>query len=419
MTRYCHSYEVMRMIKRETYINRVRPFINKDMVKVFTGIRRSGKSTLLKLVQQELIADGVSENQIIMINFESMAYANRDFMSIYQELRHLSGNHGEKAYIFLDEIQELAGWEKMVNSLRVDLYCDLYITGSNSKLLSGELATYLAGRYIEVAVYPFSFQEIMKIKKEKQTELPVEEAFNLYLRFGGMPFLYENNLDATAALDYLKDIYNSIMLKDIIGRHAIRDVELFERILSYLLANVANPFSGSNIMKYLKNEKRAISLETLYNYISYSQEACLLYLTPRENVQGKRILKFQEKIFLADHGLREAIYGNNQRDINQILENIVFLELLRRGYTVRIGKSDAKEIDFIAEKTSQRIYIQVAYLIPDQNVAEREFSALLGIKDNYPKMVLSLDKFDLSRKGIVHKNLINFLLEQDWRINTY
>ncbi|EFI33830.1 ATPase [Desulfonatronospira thiodismutans ASO3-1] len=407
------------MIKRETYINRVRPFINKDMVKVFTGIRRSGKSTLLKLVQQELIADGVSENQIIMINFESMAYANRDFMSIYQELRHLSGNHGEKAYIFLDEIQELAGWEKMVNSLRVDLYCDLYITGSNSKLLSGELATYLAGRYIEVAVYPFSFQEIMKIKKEKQTELPVEEAFNLYLRFGGMPFLYENNLDATAALDYLKDIYNSIMLKDIIGRHAIRDVELFERILSYLLANVANPFSGSNIMKYLKNEKRAISLETLYNYISYSQEACLLYLTPRENVQGKRILKFQEKIFLADHGLREAIYGNNQRDINQILENIVFLELLRRGYTVRIGKSDAKEINFIAEKMSQRIYIQVAYLIPDQNVAEREFSALLGIKDNYPKMVLSLDKFDLSRKGIVHKNLINFLLEQDWRINTY
>lgn len=409
----------MRMIKRETYINRVRPFINKDMVKVFTGIRRSGKSTLLKLVQQELIADGVSENQIIMINFESMAYANRDFMSIYQELRHLSGNHGEKAYIFLDEIQELAGWEKMVNSLRVDLYCDLYITGSNSKLLSGELATYLAGRYIEVAVYPFSFQEIMKIKKEKQTELPVEEAFNLYLRFGGMPFLYENNLDATAALDYLKDIYNSIMLKDIIGRHAIRDVELFERILSYLLANVANPFSGSNIMKYLKNEKRAISLETLYNYISYSQEACLLYLTPRENVQGKRILKFQEKIFLADHGLREAIYGNNQRDINHILENIVFLELLRRGYTVRIGKSDAKEINFIAEKMSQRIYIQVAYLIPDQNVAEREFSALLGIKDNYPKMVLSLDKFDLSRKGIVHKNLINFLLEQDWRINTY
>ncbi len=407
------------MIKRETYINRVRPFINKDMVKVFTGIRRSGKSTLLKLVQQELIADGVSENQIIMINFESMAYANRDFMSIYQELRHLSGNHGEKAYIFLDEIQELAGWEKMVNSLKVDLYCDLYITGSNSKLLSGELATYLAGRYIEVAVYPFSFQEIMKIKKEKQTELPVEEAFNLYLRFGGMPFLYENNLDATAALDYLKDIYNSIMLKDIIGRHAIRDVELFERILSYLLANVANPFSGSNIMKYLKNEKRAISLETLYNYISYSQEACLLYLTPRENVQGKRMLKFQEKIFLADHGLREAIYGNNQRDINQILENIVFLELLRRGYTVRIGKSDAKEINFIAEKMSQRIYIQVAYLIPDQNVAEREFSALLGIKDNYPKMVLSLDKFDLSRKGIVHKNLINFLLEQDWRINTY
>lgn len=406
----------MGVIKRESYVNRVRPFIDKDVVKVFTGIRRSGKSTLLKLVQRELIAGGVSKQQIRTINFESMAYQSRDLKTVYRELKEVCESRGKRTYIFLDEIQELDGWEKMVNSLRVDLDCDLYITGSNSKLLSGELATYLAGRYVEFSVYPFSFQEVLSITQEKQVGLPVEEAFNIFLKFGGMPFLYENNLDAAAALDYLKDIYNSILLKDIIARHAVRDVELFERVLSYLLANVANSFSGANIMKYLKHEKRTVSLETVYNYISHAQEACLLYLAPREDVQGKRMLKFQEKIFLADHGIREAIYGNNQRDINQILENIVFLELLRRGYTVRIGKSGIKEIDFVAEKTSQKLYIQVAYLIPDQAVADREFSALLGIKDNYPKLVLSLDTFDLSREGIIHKNLIDFLLEQDSRM---
>ncbi|PTN38480.1 ATP-binding protein [Desulfonatronum sp. SC1] len=402
------------MIKRENYINRVRPFIDKDVVKVFTGIRRSGKSTLLQLLQRELMADGVSEQQILTINFESMAYANRDARSVYEEIRGKSESSGGRTYLFLDEIQELDGWEKMVNSLRVDLDCDLYITGSNSKLLSGELATYLAGRYIEISVYPFSFQEVTKILAEKKEISSPDEAFARFLEYGGMPFLHENSLHAAAAHDYLKDIYNSILLKDIVARHSLRDVELFERVLGYLLANVANSFSGSSILKYLKHEKRKISLETIYNYISYAQDACLLYLVPREDVQGKRLLKFHEKIFLADHGIREAIYGHNQRDINQILENIVYLELLRRGYTVRIGKSNGKEIDFVAEKASQKIYIQVAYLIPDQTVAEREFSSLLAVRDNFPKRVLSLDRFDLSREGIIHKNLIDFLLDQDW-----
>jgi len=401
------------MIQREAYMDRIRPFIDKDLVKVFTGIRRSGKSTLLKLVQQELIAAGVLENQICTINFESLAYANRDMLSIYQELKRFSESQDKKSYVFLDEIQELTGWEKMVNSLRVDLNCDLYITGSNSKLLSGELATYLAGRYIEISVYPFSFKEMMKMKKEKQSALSPEEEFQIFLRFGGMPFIYENDLDQTAALHYLRDIFNSILLKDIIARHSIRDIELFERVISYLLANVANSFSGANVMKYLKNEKRPLSLETLYNYISHAREACLLHLVPRKDVQGKKLLKFQEKIFLADPGIREAVYGNNQRDINQILENIVFLELRRRGYDVHIGKSNGREIDFIAERTSQKIYIQVAYLITDPAVAEREFSVLAGIRDHYPKMVLSLDKFDFSREGIIHRNLIEFLMEQE------
>ena len=299
----------------------------------------------------------------------------------------------------------------MINSLRVDVDCDLYVTGSNSKLLSGELATYLAGRYVEISVYPFSFSEIMSAESQKHPDRSAEELFQRFLRFGGMPFIYENDLNPSATLTYLQDIYHSILLKDIIARYSIRDTELYERVTSYLLANVGNSFSGVSVMKYLKNESRTLSQETLYNYIAYAQDACLLHLAPRMDVQGKKMLKFQEKIFLADQGIREAVYGNNDRDVNQILENIVFLELLRRGYKVSIGKTDAKEIDFVAEKASQRIYIQVAYLLADDSVIQREFSAFADIRDNYPKFVLSLDHYDFSRDGIVHKNLIDFLLD--------
>ncbi len=402
------------MINRESYLTKIRPFINKDLVKVLTGIRRSGKSTLLKLIQQELISSGVLDDQIYSINFESMAYKNRDINSIYEELKRFAAGQNSKLYIFLDEIQELNGWESMVNSLRVDLNCDLYIAGSNSKLLSGEMATYLAGRYIEIPVYTFSFQEIMMMNHQKNINRPREEEFKTYLRLGGMPFIYDQELAEGSALEYLKDIYRSIILKDIVARHAIRDIELFERVITYLLANVANSFSGPNLIKYLKQEKRTLSLETIYNYITYAQEACLLYLAPRTEVQGKGLLKFQEKIFLADHGIRQAIYGYNERDINQVLENIVCLELLRRGFKVFVGKVKEKEIDFIAEKQGQKLYIQVAYLITDQSVASREFSVLKGIRDNFPKLVLSLDSFDFSSEGIVHKNLIDFLLQEDW-----
>ena len=279
------------MFKREEYMGKIRPFINKDLVKVLTGIRRSGKSTLLQLVQQELLADGVSETQICSINFESLARFNSDMMTTYRELLDFGKNHTGKTYFFLDEIQELPGWEKMVNSLRVDMDCDLYVTGSNSKLLSGELATYLAGRFIEIPVYPFSFSEIMAVERQKHPARDAEEIFQSFLRFGGMPFIYENDLDAAATLNYLRDIYNSILLKDIISRYSIRDIELFERVISYLLANVGNSFSGINAMKYLKSENRTLSQETLYNYKAYAQDACLLHLAPREDVQGKRMLK--------------------------------------------------------------------------------------------------------------------------------
>lgn len=402
--------EVMAVIPREAYLKKIRPFMEKDLVKVLTGLRRSGKSTLLQLIQTELLASGVRLDQIFAINFESLSRADQDMMAVYREIMDHGKRLDGKLYIFLDEIQQLAGWEKMVNSLRVDLACDIYLTGSSSKLLSGELATHLAGRYIEIPVYPFSFSEIMAVARERHPERTADDVFQWYRKFGGMPFIYENDLDEMAAADYLRDIYNSILLKDIVARHSIRDLEIFERVIAFLLANVGQPFSGASLLKYLKNEKRSLSMETLYNYIAYAQDACLLYLLPREDVQGKAMLQFQEKIYLADQGIREAVYGNNDRDISQILENIVHLELLRRGYAVRVGKSKAREIDFVAIKGDQREYIQVAYLLADESVIQREFAPLAEIRDNYPKMVLSLDKPDFSREGIVHKNLVQFLL---------
>lgn len=397
------------MIEREIYMQKIRPFINKDILKIFTGIRRCGKSTLLKLIRKELENTGISEKQIYSINFESLAESNRNYTEVYNEILNFGKNYNGKKYIFLDEIQELSGWEKMVNSIRVDLDCDIYITGLNSRLLSGELATYLAGRYIEISVFPFSFSEILTFEKKNQKNRTNEEIFKQYMLYGGMPFIYENNLDISSTKNYLSDIYNSIVLKDIISRHSIRDVELFERIIAFLFANIGNPFSGNSIVKYLKNEKRNLSLETLYNYISYSQDAFLLHLVPREDIQGKRVLKFHEKIYLTDHGLREVMYGNTMRDINQVLENIIYIELIRRGYKVKVGKINNREVDFIAQRSSERIYIQVAYLLADESTVNREFLVFSDIKDNYSKMVLSLDNFDFSREGIIHRNIIDFL----------
>ncbi|NCC85152.1 MAG: ATP-binding protein [Clostridia bacterium] len=398
------------MIQRESYLQKIRPFMHKDLVKVLSGIRRSGKSTLFKLIQQELLAQGIKPSQIYEINFESLSYVTASMMDVYRELIHFGQSQAGKSYIFLDEVQDLSEWERLVNSLRVDLDCDLYITGSNSKLLSSELATYLAGRYIEISVYPFSFQEVTELSQETCPEMTRQELFQHYLLWGGMPFIYANQLDAEASAAYLQDIFNSIVLKDIIARHSIRDVELFERILHYLMAQVGQPFSGASLAHYLKNEKRTLSQETLYNYIAYAQDACLLHLAPRADVIGKRMLQFQEKIYLADPGIRQAIYGNNQRDINQILENIVYLELLRRGYKVSIGKAGSREIDFVAESRNGRQYFQVAYLLADPTVVEREFSVLHTTPDSYPKFVLSLDTIDFSRDGVIHQNLIDFLI---------
>lgn len=397
------------MIKRELYISKIRPFIGKDIVKVLTGIRRCGKSVMLELIKNELKENGIDENLFLSVNFESKAVDYiKSVDSTYAYIRDFAQIHKGKIYLFLDEIQELESWEKLINSCMIDFDCDIYITGSNAKMLSGELATYLAGRYVEFKIYPFSFSEVMDIMPDKSET----EAFNIYLHRGGMPFLYQFPMDDNSVKQYLSDIYDSIILKDIITRYKIRDTEQFKRLLMYFISNIGNTFSASSITKYMKNEYRGISSETLYNYIDYCKNACMFHLVPRQDLIGKNILKFQEKIYLTDHGIREAIYGNNLRDINQVLENIVYMELLRRGYNIYIGRNNSSEVDFIAEKGGEKEYYQVTYLLASEETVQREFGAFRGIDDNYPKYVLSLDEFDFSRNGYKHMNIRKFLLEK-------
>jgi predicted AAA+ superfamily ATPase len=309
-----------------------------------------------------------------------------------------------------DEIQELESWEELVNSLRVTIDSDIYLTGSNSKLLSSELSTLLAGRYIEIRIYPFSFTEVIALGDIMQSS-DIERAFRDYIRFGGFPFIHRNQLDAKAALGYLDDLYHSIVLKDIVHRYGIRDVALFEKIMGYLMENMGNTFSSINLIKYLKQDRRSISNETIYNYIAYAEDAMLMNRVSREDIKGKELLKFQEKLYLMDHGFREQMFGSNQSDINRVLENIVYMELLRRGYTVRVGEVGEREIDFIAVKSDMKAYFQVAYILANAKVIDREFNVYHQISDNYPKYVLSMDKNDFSKDGIIHSNLLDWLLE--------
>ena len=402
------------MLKRDEYIKQIVPFIDKDVIKVLTGIRRSGKSVMLKLLMEELKNRGINENQFIYINFENLKYRNlKNYERLYDFILNKVDDKYKSYYIFLDEIQEVEEWEKCVNSLRVDedFNFDIYITGSNAKLLSGELSTYLAGRYIEFVVYPFSFKEFFEIMKEKNKEIDLKEAFQDYVKFGGMPFLHNLDYNFEASMQYLQDLYASIILKDITQRNNIRDTDLLERIINYVIMNIGNTFSATSISKFFKNENRKVAIETILNYIKACEEAFLIYRVARNDLLGKKILNVNEKYYIADHGIREAIMENNQKNINQILENIVYFEMLRRGYNVKIGKVDNLEIDFVCKKNDETIYIQVSYLLASEDTKEREFSVLENIKDNYPKYVLSMDEFDMSRNGIKHINLIEFLVK--------
>ena len=399
------------MILREKYMSKIRPFINQPIIKVLTGIRRSGKSVMLELIQNELIKQGMDKKYFMSINLESKKNQfEKTVDGIYAHVKRFVEKSNQKVYLFFDEIQEIEDWETLINAVMIDFDTDIYITGSNAKLLSGELATYLAGRYVEIKIYPFSYIEILDLFPTKNKQ----EIFQIYLVRGGMPFLYQFPIDDRSAMQYLNDIYDSIILKDIATRNKVRDIELLKRMIQFFIANIGNTFSASNISKYLKSELRSVSTETIYNYIEYCKTACFLHLVQREDLLGKKILQFQEKIYIADHGIREAVYGNNMRDINQTLENIVYMELLSRGYDVRIGKNLNNEVDFVAEEGNSRIYVQVSYLLASDETMEREFSVLESIPDNYPKYVVTMDEIDRGRNGIKHMNIRDFLLMEQF-----
>ncbi len=401
------------MIKREIYMNRIRPFINTDLIKVMTGLRRSGKSVMLELIKDELTAQGCAKEQFISFNFEKME--NEKFCiakALHDEVMRLASGIRGKVYLFFDEIQEVSDWEKCVNSLRIDLDCDIYITGSNAKLLSGELATYLAGRYVEFIIYPFSYSEFTELYKTRYPEAAEAECFGKYLITGGMPYL--SNLDYVPAPCgiYLEDLYNSVVLKDIVKRNNIRDVDLLEKIIAYVMANIGTTFSATSVSRFFRSENRTVAPETILNYIRYTMDAFLFYQVKREDIQGKQLLASNEKYYMADHGIREAVSGGNTRDINLILENIVYMELLRRGYRITVGKAGDKEIDFVCTDKDEKMYVQVTYLLASEETIEREFGVLEQIADNYPKYVVSMDEIDLSRNGIKHMNIRKFLLDR-------
>lgn len=398
------------MIQRDLYMEQIRPFIDKDIIKVMTGIRRCGKSVMLKLIQDELISEGKDQKNMLFLNFESKLLPfHKTVNDTFNYIKDFILASKEKKYLFLDEIQDLDNWEDMINALMIDFDVDIYITGSNAKLLSSELSTYLSGRYIEIKIYPFSYNEVKLLMSNQNSNLTDSQIFYHYLQYGGMPFTYQNSINEDATLQYLEDVFDSIIIKDVTQRNNIRDIALFKKVLAYFIADIGHTYSAMSIRKYLKSENRSISTETIYNYIEYCKEACFLHLVSRMDLVGKKILQFQEKIYLVDHGFRESIYGNNLRDINQTLENIIYMELLRRGYDVHIGKFNQYEVDFVVSKTNQKCYIQVAYILADESTVEREFRSLELIQDNYPKYVITMDEIDQSRNGIKHMNIKDFL----------
>lgn len=390
-------------IIRKQYLKEVDSVLGVPVIKVITGMRRVGKSTLLKQIQEMLIEKGVSPQHIISINFEWLEFEEqKDYKKLNRYIEEKIRNEG-KHYVFLDEIQEVDGFEKVVNSLHSKGTCEIFITGSNSTLLSGELATYLTGRYYMIEVMPLSFHEIF------QESISKEDAFMDYVRMGGLPGRLQFQTETTEK-NYISDMYQAILLRDIVKRNNIRDVELFQRFMLFLIQNVGQIFSAGRITDFLKNEGRKLSRETIYNYIEAAKNAYLIHGVPRYNIKGKDVLKTNEKYFVNDLGFR-SLYYNNEKDIGQALENIVYLELRRRGYEIQVGKFEEKEVNFVIQKGSSKGYIQVAYYLAEEATIEREFSVLRNIEDNYPKLVLSMDRVNRSMDGIEHRNIIDFLLD--------
>ncbi|WP_291103314.1 MULTISPECIES: ATP-binding protein [unclassified Flavobacterium] len=401
------------MIPREIYLQQLRQFIDKPLIKILTGIRRSGKSSVLLLLKEELLLRNVPEAQIIHLNFESFEYiALQTAEALYKFIKQQIKTN-KQYYFLLDEIQEVEGWEKAVNSFLVDFKADVYLTGSNSHLLSSELATYLAGRYVEIPIYTLSFAEYLQFQRYYFPDKIQDNraAFESYLSLGGFPVIHTANYSEETAYKVVYDIYSSVILRDTMQRYKIRDVELLERVVKYAFDNIGNTFSGKNVADYFKSQQRKVDVNTVYNYLHALEGAFILFRSPRYDLRGKEILKTQEKFYVSDLSIIYAVMGYRNRMISGILENVVFLELKRRGYQVFVGKLDDKEIDFIAEKQGEKIYVQVAYKLESTSTAEREFASLLAVKDQYPKYVVTMDAFwKESVEGVKHIHIADFLL---------
>jgi len=401
------------MVEREQYIKQLKAFINKPLIKVITGIRRSGKSSVLLLLREELLQKNVLKENIIFINFESFAFFE---LKTAEKLYHYLASiikPTQRNYLLLDEIQEVNNWEKCINALMVDFNVDIYLTGSNSNLLSSELSTYLAGRYIEIPIFTLSFKEYLHFLTNYSplNKLNNKDNFVRFLRLGGFPGIHIAEYDEETSYKIVYDIYSSIILRDTIQRYQIRDIELLERVVRYAFDNIGNTFSGKNIADYFKSQQRKIDINTVYNYLKALESAFILYRVPRYDIKGKEILKTQEKYYLSDVSLLYATAGYRDSIISGILENIVFLEFKRRGYSVYVGKFDTKEIDFIAEKLGKKIYVQVSYKLESEQTVDREFSPLLDIKDQFPKFVVTMDAFwKESVEGVQHFYISDFLL---------
>ncbi len=399
------------MINRSDYIEAVKPFIDKPLVKILAGVRRCGKSTIFEMLKEEFLRRGVSMDHIICKRYTEMDIPeNITAKQMYDELAAAMADKGH-CYLLLDEIQEIDGWEKAVNSLLESTDADIYVTGSNSKLMSGEISTYLTGRYVSIPVYTLSFKEYLAFKQD--SPLSRRELLEDYIRFGGFPLVALSEYDEQSAYQIVNGIYHTVVSRDIVKRHRINKQDLFDRVVKYIIENMGKTFSANSISTFLKSEHRKVSVESIYNYLRWLEQAFIIYPCERYDLQGKSILKTQEKYYLADVSLKYALLGYNRKMLDGAMENIVFLELKRRGYDVFIGKNDTKEIDFVATRRAERIYVQVCVRIPE--TSDREVGNLMEIRDHYPKYVVTLNEMDTGiENGIKIVHLADFLLAEAW-----